>query len=170
MPFKNQSKLLSVALITMLLSSCYNGARPENMTVATAPNADFGKYSYNIRLNNAQNDTRWDSRVSDKNFYEALQNSLYSNDLLNDEDPRYELSASIVTLTPASRDFSMYVTSDISYMIRDIHTNEIVVEKTFENRAVATANDETMSISRNRLADERAVGGNIEQFVNYLRR
>ncbi len=173
MSLKNTSKLLSITIATMLMSACHNGAMVENMTVGAEPGADFGKFTNGIRLTDAENATRWDSRVSDKNFHEALQNSLYSNDLLNTQNPRYELSANIVQLTPPTRDHDMHVTSAIQYVLHDLSDYDnykLTIDKTIESYASASKKDEPLANNRKRTVDERAINANIDQFVNYLRR
>ena len=170
MLIKNSSKLLTITVVTMLMSSCYNGARADNMSVGASQDANFGKYAHNIRLVNAENATRWDSRVSDENFQEALSSTLYSNDLINEENPSYELTADIIQLTPPSMNYNMYVTSDIQYVIRDVRDDKIVVDKTIESRTSASTQEEPMLTSRKRVVDERAINDNIGQFMNYLRK
>ncbi len=163
-------KFLAIAFVSMLISSCSNGADVENMQVGAVPNADFGKYSHNIRLVEAYNDTDWDRRVSDKNFREALANSLASNGLANYDYPAYELSANIVQLTAPSNGFDVYVTSNVRYILRDTANGDIVVDKSFESRQAVSVNDAKMIVKRKRMVDENTINDNIAQFINYLRR
>jgi len=140
------------------------------MVVGTMPSADFGKYTHNIAVAHTANDTRWDSRISEKDFRAALTNSLYYNNLLNDQSPEYQLDANVVKLTPPSMDFDMYVTADVQYVIHDIQSGKIIVDKTIETRAAASEHDEALITDRKRVANERVMAQNFQDFINYLRR
>jgi hypothetical protein len=81
---------------------------------------------------------------------------------------RFRLDAILLNLTRPYAGFAMTVTASIAYRMTDTTNGAAVYDKVLTGLGTATLDDAITNNNRLRIADQRAVGANLQQLVQDL--
>jgi hypothetical protein len=112
--------------------------------------------------------TPWTSAVGPDQVQQALTTMLASAQLGQAASGRFRLDAVLLTLSRPYAGFAMTVTATIAYRLTDLANGRVVYEKTLTGLGTATLDDAVGNDNRLRIADQRAVGANLQQLVQEL--
>ena len=112
--------------------------------------------------------TPWTSAVGADQVEQALVTSLASAQLGQATNGRFRLDAILLTLSRPYAGFAMTVTAAIAYRVTDAASGAVVYDRTLTSIATATLDDAITNDNRLRIADQRAVGANLQQLVQDL--
>ena len=112
--------------------------------------------------------TPWRSPVGPDQVQQALVTTLASAQLGQATNGRFRLDAILLTLSRPYAGFAMTVTATIAYRLTDTTNGAVVYDKTLTSIATATLDDAVTNDNRLRIADQRAVGANLQQLVQDL--
>lgn len=112
--------------------------------------------------------TPWRSAVGPDQVQDALSRTLASSQLGQAATGRFRLDAILLTLARPYAGFAMTVTATIAYRLTDTANGAIAYDKTLTSIGTATLDDAITNENRLRIADQRAVGANLQQLVQDL--
>ena len=112
--------------------------------------------------------TPWTSAVGPDQVREALAMTLSSAQLGQAANGRFRLDAILLNLTRPYAGFAMTVTASIAYRMTDTTNGAVVYDKALTGLGTATLDDAITNDNRLRIADQRAVGANLQQLVQDL--
>lgn len=112
--------------------------------------------------------TPWRSAVGPDQVQEALTRTLSSAQLGQAASGRFRLDAILLNLTRPYAGFAMTVTASIAYRMTDATNGALVYDKVLTGLGTATLDDAVTNDNRLRIADQRAVGANLQQLVQDL--
>lgn len=112
--------------------------------------------------------TPWASAVGPGQVKEALVQTLASSPLGQAANGRFRLDAVLLTLSRPYAGFAMTVTATIAYRLTDTVSGAVGYDRTLTSIGTATLDDAVTNDNRLRIADQRAVGANLQQLVQDL--
>ena len=112
--------------------------------------------------------TPWRSAVGPDQVQEALVATLASAQLGRAANGRFRLDVMLLTLDRPYAGFAMTVTATIAYRLTDTASGAVVYNRTLTSLGTATLDDAVTNDNRLRIADQRAVGANLQQLVQDL--
>ena len=112
--------------------------------------------------------TPWTSAVGPDEVREALARMLSSAQLGQGANGRFRLDAMLLGLTRPYAGFAMTVTASIAYRLTDAASGALVYDKVLTGLGTATLDDAITNENRLRIADQRAVGANLQQLLQDL--
>jgi hypothetical protein len=161
-------------LAISLLAACAEPAKVASMTtqnfaggaVAADPQL-VGALSVGTVTGGEETDPLWTSEVDGPSFKAALEQSLLTNALLN-RDPAqspYRVEAHLGELDQPFAGFTLTVSSTVQYRVIDSATETLWFEREVRANGVAGTGDAFRAVDRLRIANERAIQTNIQQFI-----
>ncbi len=112
--------------------------------------------------------TLWRSALAPDQVKEALGLALSSAQLGQATNGRFRLDATLLNLTRPYAGFAMTVTASIAYRLTDTTNGAVIYDKTLTGLGTATLDDAVGNDNRLRIADQRAVGANLQQLMQEL--
>lgn len=169
------AKLFRLATLGLLalLAACASPAEPANMAV-TVPQAGFpapllGAMCVRSVTGGEDTNPLWVSKVSDKDFREALTRSFQSAGLLAaPPDCRFPVDANLLGLAQPAFGIDLQVTSHVNYKVFAPSGQPLLLE-TVTVSYTAGFSDSAIAIIRLRLANEGSIRASITRFLERLR-
>jgi hypothetical protein len=125
--------------------------------------ADLGVISLGSVTVGRDDGTPWRSSAGPAYVREALTRlGEFSPSAAN---AHYRLDATLLTLERPYAGFAMTVTATIAWRLTDTRSAAVVYDRTLRGLGTATLNDAVTSDNRLRIADQRAVGDNLQQLL-----
>ena len=112
--------------------------------------------------------TPWTSAVSPDQVQQALVQTLAVAGLGQPANGRFRLDGMLLTLDRPYAGFAMTVTATIAYRLTDTVSGAVAYDRTLTSIGTATLDDAVANDNRLRIADQRAVGANLQQLVQDL--
>lgn len=112
--------------------------------------------------------TPWTSAIGPGQVQEALVQTLASSQLGQAANGRFRLDATLLTLSRPYAGFAMTVMATIAYRLTDSASSAVAYSRTLTAIGTATLDDAVTNDNRLRIADQRAVGANLQQLVQDL--
>jgi len=173
-------RLLALLFLTALLAACTQPAQIAGMTagdvaggqIATRPDL-ANSTTVGTVIGGEETDPLWTPGVDAAAFQQALQNSLAANGLLAQDAPaaRYRVEAKVYELRQPY--VHLGITHDATAILqyRVYHTTgtkDLWFSHDVHSTGSAGFGDALLGEQQRRIALERAMAGNIEQFIAYL--
>ena len=158
-------------LLAALPFACVGACAPPPSDTALNPSrfpplADLNKIAVGAVTVGRDTGTPWTSAVGPAYVREALNRTFgFSQSAAN---ARYRLDATLLTLSRPYAGFAMTVTATIAWRVTDTTNGAVIYDKTLRSLGTGTLDDAVNSDSRLRVADQRAVGNNLEQLQSDL--
>lgn len=170
--------LLGLALSALsFLTGCAMPSQSNSMTIAKMDlpqgmRKKVCQYSDNICLGTIEGGSKtypfWASKVDNKEFKTALEQSLTNVDLYNSKNARYVLNAKLEKLKQPLLGANMTVTCVSHYQIFDQKSKKMIFDKTVSTPYTAKFTSALLGTERLKLANEGAVKENIKDLMNNL--
>lgn len=158
----------------MVLTACATPSNPVMMTVAASPAisvsaGDVGYHSVTAVTVSGGQETNplWTAQVSDQAFRTALEGSLAAAGYMGTEGPAMTVDASLVDLKQPMMGLDFSVTSQVRYSVA--RNGQTVFDELVAATGTATMGDSMMGVERLRLANEKSIKANIEEFLTRFR-
>jgi hypothetical protein len=159
-----------------VIQGCASPAEPANMVALAPPDSPAPDptmaNAVQIRAVGGGSETNplWVSKVSDKDFRTALEQTLERAGLLNanGEAPRYQLDAVLLSLQQPMFGLDLKVTCSVRYDLTDAATGKRIFGKTITTPFTATFSDSALAVARLRIANEGAVRKNLAELLDEL--
>ena len=110
----------------------------------------------------------WKSEVGDKEFLEALKQSLQLHTLLAENNGRYHLEAELQELKQPFAGFSMTVRADVHYTLTDTLDGKVLLDEVMHTEYTASFGDALAGVKRLQLANEGAIKSNIADLISKI--
>jgi len=173
-------RLLASLILTGLLAACAEPAQVASMSTAhfvgqqVAARPDLANSTtVGTVIGGEETDPLWTPGVDAAAFQQALQNSLAANGLLAQDAPaaRYRVEAKVYELRQPY--VHLGITHDATAIVqyRVYHTTgtkDLWFSRDVHSTGSAGFGDALLGEQQRRIALERAMAGNIEQFIAYL--
>jgi hypothetical protein len=167
-------KKLLIVLSVAVLAGCATPAAVEQMAVAlpiTQTNPAL-KNSVGVAdvTGGRETNPMWTSQVSSDGFRRALEQSLENAGMLSRiaVGGKYQLKADLTRVDQPLMGFDMTVTSTVRYSLIDTQSRKEVYARVIQVSYTASVSDAFIGSQRLKLANEGAVKGNIQAFINDL--
>jgi hypothetical protein len=165
-----------IALVTVMIFGCAAPATRDNMSISST---ERSLYSTDKPLSKAVSvgkvsggeDTNplWTSEIGNETFAAALRDSLETSKLLNSHAlSKYVLDATLIEVDQPMAGFTMTVSTEVQYTLRDKTSNETVLQETFNASGSATTGDAFVGSKRLKVATERSAQENIKRIIEVL--
>jgi len=161
-------------LMLGLLAACAEPAKVSGMTtqnfaggmVASNP-AVQGSLTVGAVTGGQETDPLWTSEVDGPSFKAALVQSLLTNALLATDPAKapYRVEAHLAALDQPVAGFSLDVGSTVRYRVYDAGSTEPWFDREIRATGVAAVGDAFRAVDRLRIANERSIQANIQQFI-----
>jgi len=112
--------------------------------------------------------TPWTSAVSADQVQQALVQTLAAAGLGQSASGRFRLDGQLLTLSRPYAGFAMTVTAAIAWRLTDTTNGAVVYDRVLQGLGTATLDDAIDNGKRLRIADQRAIGANLQQLVQDL--
>jgi len=112
--------------------------------------------------------TPWTSAVSADQVQQALVQTLAAAGLGQSASGRFRLDGQLLTLSRPYAGFAMTVTAAIAWRLTDTTYGAVVYDRVLQGLGTATLDDAIDNGNRLRIADQRAIGANLQQLVQDL--
>lgn len=112
--------------------------------------------------------TPWRSAVSPDQVQQALVQTLANAGLGQPANGRFRLDGLLLTLSRPYAGFAMTVAATIAWRLTDTINGAVVYDRTLQALGTATLDDAIDNDNRLRIADQRAIGANLQQLVQDL--
>jgi len=168
-------RLILVLAALVLVAGCAQPAKVANMTAhniagaTVAANPDMiGALSVGAVTGGEETDPLWTSEVDGPSFKAALEQSLQTNALLSVDAPKapYRVEAHLGELQQPLIAATAEVTSTVQYKVFDQASGALWFERTVSSVGTASIGDAFYGVERLRIANERSILGNIQQFIS----
>lgn len=170
----NLFRIPTIILAGSLMFGCASPAKIENMKIDEFVNMSFDKgLTSSIEVNKVgggeETNPMWTSEIGSNEFEAALKSSLKSLYLLSkNNQPTYELSASLMEVEQPIFGLDMEVTSSIRYLLVEKSSNKIILDEIIKAPYTATFGDAFSGVERLRMANEGSAKINITKFLYEL--
>ena len=175
--YKIRHTWLPSIVLLVALTGCASSARVSEM-VAYAPTPAAIPDEFRLResmalaavLGGESTNPLWTSEVGNREFQEALRQSLIAHNLLSGagKTARYALNAHLIKMKQPFFGFSFTVTSEVKYTIYEKNTNYILFDDIITASHTASIGDAFLGTERLRLANEGSIKENISVFINRI--
>jgi hypothetical protein len=173
-------RVLASLLLTGLLAACAEPAQVASMTTGdfastqVSANPQFANSTtVGTVIGGGETHPLWTPNVDAPSFQEALTQSLEENDLLS-SDPaaaRYSVEANVYDLRQPYVHLGMHhdATAIVQYRVYHVNGNkELWFSRDVHSTASAGFSDALLGVEQRRIAVERAMANNIQQFIDYF--
>lgn len=164
-------KLAFIFLVSAYLFGCASPAKMENMVYQGNQKAYPEQLRKNVDVSSVSGGKKtnpaWTSEIDDEAFSGALKQSLSAQGLLSDKGG-YQLEARLLKVEQPMFGFDIKVTTHVQYILTDVKTNSVVLDKTVVSPYTATVGDAFAAVKRLRLANEGSGKKNIEGLLDKL--
>jgi len=159
----------------LLLAGCAQPAKVANMTAhniagaTVAANPDMiGSLTVGTVTGGEETDPLWTSEVDGPSFKAALEQSLQTNALLSMDGAKapYRVEANLAKLDQPFGGFTLDVTSTVQYRVYEVASGALWFERDIRSTGAASVGDAYYAVERLRIANERSIQGNIQQFIS----
>jgi hypothetical protein len=168
------TRAMTMVALAMALAGCAAGARPNGMTVETAPGTTISNKSslrYAVQVGTVSGGSKtnplWKSEVSDDDFHQALEQTLSLHAMLAGT-PRYALNAEIVSLEHPLIGVQATVTVTVRYTLVAVADRAAVWDGTLTTSYTAPLGAALSGPERLRLATEGAMHENIKLMLGLV--
>lgn len=110
----------------------------------------------------------WTSAVGPDQVQQALVQTLVNAGLSQPANGRFRLDGLLLTLSRPYAGFAMTVTAAIAWRLTDTTNGAVVYDRTLQGLGTATLDDAIDNNNRLRIAEQRAIGANLQQLVQDL--
>ncbi len=110
----------------------------------------------------------WTSAVGPDQVQQALVQTLVNAGLGQPANGRFRLDGLLLTLSRPYAGFAMTVTATIAWRLTDTTNGAVVYDRTLQGLGTATLDDAIDNNNRLRIAEQRAIGANLQQLVQDL--
>ena len=172
---KKQIQLCALLSIIGSISAFAAGCavRPAAMEAKSAVIQNHQPFSVSLRTDDAHEDTSFGGPgIPGKRFSEAIRDSILKYGLfrtvLATDTGDYLLEADIVKVGAPAGGFTMTVNMAVRWKLTHLSTGKVVFQQTTFNTCTATVGDAFAGAARERLAEEGAARGNIEEALHRL--
>jgi hypothetical protein len=162
--------------LLLLLAGCAEGASTAAMTVSpaqtgTQPTPTSLQAAIAVGAVSGGKDTNplWKSNVSDENFQAALQQSLSDESMLATSNPRYELTASLISISSPLITFNTTITADVKYTLTRSSDQSVAFRTEISKAYTATILSQPIAVIRLKDANEGAMAANISALIDQLK-
>ncbi len=166
-------KGLLVVVSALVLGGCASAAKMENIASEGGSNSYPSELEQSISVGEVTGGQNTNplltSKVSSAAFSAALQRSLKTAGLLND-DGRFLLTAKILTASSPMVGVNMKATMSVEYTLTPKDSGEVVMQESITTTGTAAPGDAFVAAMRQRIAMERSAKSNIEQLLQTLSR
>ena len=167
-------RLILCLILAGLLAGCAEPAKVSGMTtqnfaggvIANHPQLQ-GSMTVGTVTGGEETDPMWTSEVDGPSFKAALEQSLLTNALLA-KDPvtaPYRVEAHLAALDQPFAGFTLTVGSTVQYRVYDGAGTEPWFEREIRANGIASPGDAFRGVERLRIANERSIQANIQQFI-----
>lgn len=162
----------ALLILLALLAACASPAEPDKMVV-TVPQAGFppalaGAMCVRSVAGGEETNPLWVSKVSDKDFRDALGRSMTAAGLIApDGGCRYPVDVNLLGLAQPAFGINLEVTSHVNYKVFT-PTGQPLLLETVTASYTAGFSDSPIAIIRLRLANEGAIRTSITRFLEKL--
>lgn len=158
-----------------LLGACAAGANTGAMIVPVSQETLISEQSplrSNVSIADVsggkETNPLWTSEVSNAAFLDALKQSLSVHTLLGSNDAKYRLAAKLVQLKQPFAGFNMTVTAKVQYTLTEVASGKTILDRLIETPYQAKMGDAFLGSKRLQIANEGAVGSNIQALIQAL--
>ena len=176
--FRHAQICLLVVTSLFVLSACATASLPSQMAASpnTTPTATSSEPGYHqMRVVQVQGGRKTsplgESDVSNSDFKAALEASLRTSGLMQDDDAQahLNLTASIIDLKRPIAGFNMTVISKVRYTVVQVGSTDPVFDQTIAASGTASFGSALLGVERLRKANEAAMQANIASFLTQFR-
>lgn len=169
----NPVRALAIAVASasvVALAACATPSNPAMMTVAATPalSVSAGQPGYRsvtaVTVSGGQEtNPLWTAQVSDTAFRTALEGSLAAAGYMGSEGPATTIDASLIDLKQPMIGLDFTVTSQVRYSV--VRDGQTVFDELVAASGTATLGDAFAGVERLKIANEKSVKANIEEFL-----
>ncbi|WP_150000768.1 hypothetical protein [Iodidimonas gelatinilytica] len=165
---------LVFSFFVFLMAGCASPAQKQNMIVdqsALVKEAENSRFSQSLMITSVsggeETNPLWTSEIDSDAFHGALTDSLKHSGLIAEtpEQAKYELRAILAKVKQPSIGFNYTVTSDISYLITEKSSGNLIFEEEISTPYTASLGESIYGVKRLRLANEGSIRENIKTFI-----
>jgi hypothetical protein len=172
---KNHGLFGLFAAAAIFLGGCASGATAQGMTVKAADitgpaSPDVAKSVAVREVEGGEATDAWGtSQIDNPEFKKALVRSLQAAGLLStDPNPKYVVSADLVSLKQPFAAFNMTVTSRVRYTLKDAKSGAVIFSEEVAAQFTAKPSDSLIGVQRLRLANEGSARKSIAILIQKL--
>ena len=174
---KNHILIFFLFLIIFIVQGCATPARVDKMVISSQ---DIVQHDKNTPLKEntmvgqvtggKETNPLWTSQIGDKEFKEALEQSLRAVNLLSsgENTARYLLRANLLRVEQPLIGASFTVTITVQYTMRDNENKAEIFNETLSTPYTAKFGDSIIAVERLKLATEGAARVNITKIIEKL--
>lgn len=160
---------LAIAMVA-LVSGCATPTQPASMAALPSITVHQSNASVSIEVTGgSETSSTGTSRISNQDFHSALEKSIIDSGLFSSvttsENADYQLEAYIAVLSQPMMGFSMTVSLEVAYRLKDLRNDLFVLEKNVDSTYTAAAGEAFAGVVRLRLATEGAAKMNIQKLL-----
>ncbi len=159
----------------IFLGGCASGATAQGMTVKAADLAGPAspEVAKSVAVSNVEGGEATDawgmSQIDNPEFKKALVRSLLAAGLLStDPNPKYVVSAELVSLKQPFVGLNMTVTSRVRYTLKDAKNGAVILSEEVAAQFTAKPSDSLIGVQRLRLANEGSARKSIAILIQKL--
>jgi hypothetical protein len=172
MKLRSTCAAAAVMVLTVGLTGCATGAKPDAMVVEKVAIAHQSSSNITVVVGGGKaTSSMGASQISDTDFAQALSDSIAKSGLFKEvlaSGGRYKLNAFIGKVDQPMMGFSMTVKMEVSYTLVDTQSGKTVWSKNVASEYTAKASAAFAGVKRLELANEGAAKANIEQTITEI--
>lgn len=175
---KSMIKKMTVNLAVLgsiFMIGCAGAAKVEQMVVPRHESSFLmakGELKDNINLTEVsggkETNPLWKSNIGNKEFKEALIQSLKDAQYFGGEDSNYQLSANLLKVDQPFAGINLTVTTEVEYILIEKNSGQEILKETITASYTAGFSESAIAVKRLRLANEGSVRTNIHELLKSL--